>query len=50
MSVFQNAQWIFAAGVKPDVVDRYFDYQTTFSLAEPADTKLYISAYSQYAV
>ena len=50
MSVFQNAQWIFAADVKPDVVDRYFDYQTTFSLAEPADTKLYISAYSQYAV
>ena len=50
MSVFHNAQWIFAAGVKPDVVDRYFDYQTTFSLAEPADTKLYISAYSQYAV
>ena len=50
MSVFQNAQWIFAADVKPDLVDRYFDYQTAFSLAEPADTKLYISAYSQYAV
>ena len=50
MSVFQNAQWIFVDGVSTDVQDRYFDYQTVFTVTNPQDAKLYISAYSQYAV
>ena len=50
MSVFQNAQWIFVDGVSADVRDRYFNYQSTFTLNNPRDATLYISAYSQYAV
>ena len=51
--VFKNAEWIFADSVEEDIVDKYFEYRTTFEIdGKQTDfqQRLYISAYSQYAV
>ena len=49
MKAFEQAKWIFA-DVAGEVVDRYFEYQTTFTADSKKDTTLYISAHLQYAV
>lgn len=49
MSGLEQAKWIFA-DAKGEIVDRYFEYQKNFHVEQIADAKLYISAYSQYAV
>ena len=51
--VFKNAEWIFADSVEEDIVDKYFEYRTTFEIdGKQTDfqQRLYISAYSQYVV
>ena len=49
MSVLEQAKWIFA-DVNGEIVDRYFEYRKNFCVEQISDAKLYISAYSQYAV
>ncbi len=49
MDRFHNAEWIFAAGVTPPVIDRYFTYHATLSAPQGRAT-LYLAAHAEYAV
>ena len=49
MKAFEQAKWIFA-NVEGEVVDRYFEYQTTFEVDDKKEVMARISAYTQYAV
>lgn len=49
-TIFQHANWIFAADASVDVVNTYFDFQTTFSLTDTADLTLHLCAHTRYAV
>lgn len=49
-SYFQNAEWIFVDSIEEEVCDIYFEYCTNFEASPMDTTKLYLCAYSQYAV
>lgn len=49
-SCFQNARWIFVKDPQGEVHDKYFDYETTFSVTGEGAVLLHISAHSNYAL
>lgn len=49
MDKFKKARWIFA-DVTGEVMDRYFEYRTTFEVTDMTHAMCYISAHSQYAL
>ena len=48
--IFQKAQWIMAPCESQEIIDKYFEYRTTFTGQTGAEALLYISASTQYVV
>ena len=48
--IFQKAQWIMAPCESQEIIDKYFEYRTTFMAQTGAEALLYISASTQYVV
>ena len=49
-NILKKAQWIMAPCKSQEIIDKYFDYRTTFTAQAGAEALLYISASTQYAV
>ncbi len=47
---FEKANWIFVKNPTEEVHEKYYDYQTTFSVQQGQKVQLYISAHSNYAL
>ena len=50
INLFEKAQWIMAPCEDKNIIDKYFEYRTTFDAKEGIEALLYISASTQYAV
>ena len=49
-NIFEKAQWIMSLCDTEEIIDKYFEYRAFFEAQAGAETVLYISASTQYAV